>query len=130
MPDNDQSRPTGELTIQTIAMPADTNANGDIFGGWLVSQMDLAAGITAKHRTPGRVATVAIDSIIFHKPVNVGDIVGCYTELVTTGRTSMTIDVSVWTITAATHSQQQVAEGCFIYVAIDESGRPRPLDPM
>jgi acyl-CoA thioesterase YciA len=129
MPDNDNPQPIGELTIQTIAMPADTNANGDIFGGWLVSQMDLAAGIAAKHRTPGRVATVAIDSIIFHRPVSVGDIVGCYTELVATGRTSMTIEVRVWTTTAATHQQQQVAEGRFIYVAIDESGRPRPVDP-
>jgi acyl-CoA thioesterase YciA len=130
MSNNDNPQPTGELTIQTIAMPADTNANGDIFGGWLVSQMDLAAGITAKHRTPGRVVTVAIDSIIFHKPVNVGDIVGCYSKLVTTGRTSMTIDISVWTVTAITHVQQLVAQGRFIYVAIDESGRPRPVAPI
>ena len=87
----------GEVTIQTLAMPADTNANGDIFGGWLVSQMDLAAGILAKKLSKGRAATVAIHSMSFLKPVHIGDLVSCHVELITLGKTSMTIAVEAWT---------------------------------
>lgn len=119
--------PKGEITIQTLAMPADTNANGDIFGGWLVSQMDLAAGVLAKKTAKGRVATVAIHSMSFIKPVHVGDIVTCYAHLVETGNTSMTISVEVWTESAITFHKYRVTEGTFIFVALDASGKPRKV---
>lgn len=119
--------PKGEVTIQTLAMPADTNANGDIFGGWLVSQMDLAAGVLAKKLAQGRVATVAIHSMTFLKPVHVGDVITCYVELVKQGKTSMTIAVQVWSETLATRRKYQVTEGIFVFVAIDEHGKPRTI---
>lgn len=120
-------RPRGEITIQTLAMPADTNANGDIFGGWIVSQMDLAAGVLAKKIAKGRVATVAIHSMSFLKPVHVGDVVSCHVELAKRGRTSMTINVQVWAEAATCAGQYQVTEGTFIFVAIDQDGKPREL---
>ncbi|MFC3909779.1 acyl-CoA thioesterase [Legionella dresdenensis] len=119
--------PRGEITIQTLAMPADTNANGDIFGGWLVSQMDLAAGVLAKKIALGRVATVAINSMTFLKPVHVGDVVSCHVELIKQGNTSMTIAVEVWTQSAISLERFQVTEGTFVFVAIDEHGRPRQV---
>lgn len=121
--------PTGEITIQTLAMPADTNANGDIFGGWLVSQMDLAAGVLAKKLASGRVVTVAIDSMAFIKPVHVGDIVSCYASLIKLGRTSMTIAVEVWTQGAESSQKNQVTKGVFIFVAVDKKGKPRAVKP-
>ncbi len=120
--------PRGEITIQTLAMPADTNANGDIFGGWLVSQMDLAAGVLAKKIAQGRVATVAINTMTFLKPVHVGDIVSCYVELLKKGTTSLTIAVEVWTEAAASLGKFKVTEGIFVFVAIDDKGNPRPVD--
>lgn len=118
----------GELALQTLAMPRDTNANGDIFGGWLVSQMDLAAGIISKQVTEGRSATVAIQNVSFIKPVQVGATVSCYGRVTKRGRTSVHIAVDVWTWHQLTHSDgQKVAEGLFVFVAIDEQGRPRPL---
>ncbi|KTD07561.1 acyl-CoA thioester hydrolase YciA [Legionella jamestowniensis] len=119
--------PRGELTIQTLAMPADTNANGDIFGGWLVSQMDLAAGVLAKKIAHGRVATVSIHSMSFLKPVHVGDIVSCHVELIKRGTTSMTIDVEVWAEPATTGGRYKVTQGTFIFVAIDKEGKPRKV---
>ncbi|AHE68306.1 acyl-CoA thioester hydrolase YciA [Legionella oakridgensis] len=119
--------PRGEITIQTLAMPADTNANGDIFGGWLVSQMDLAAGVLAKKLAHGRVATVAIHSMTFLRPVHVGDVVSCHVELIKRGKTSMTIAVEVWTEMLATGEKYRVTEGTFVFVAIDEHGRPRAV---
>lgn len=119
--------PRGEITIQTLAMPADTNANGDIFGGWLVSQMDLAAGVLAKKLAHGRVATVAINSMTFLKPVHVGDVVSCHVDLVKCGNTSMTIAVEVWTEALSTGKTYRVTEGTFVFVAIDEHGRPRKV---
>ncbi|KTC76946.1 acyl-CoA thioester hydrolase YciA [Legionella brunensis] len=119
--------PRGELTIQTLAMPADTNANGDIFGGWLVSQMDLAAGVLAKKIARGRAATVAIHSMTFLKPVHVGDIVSCHVELIKRGTTSMTIAVEVWAEPATTGGRYKVTEGTFIFVAIDDNGTPRKV---
>ncbi len=120
--------PQGELAIQTLAMPMNTNANGDIFGGWLVSQMDLAAGILAKQRSKGRAATVAIESMSFLQPVHVGDMVSCYVQLLRQGRTSMKIKVEVWREVLATSKKLQVTEGIFTFVAIDEAGRPRALE--
>ena len=119
--------PTGELTIQNLAMPADTNANGDIFGGWIVSQMDLAAGVLAKKISMGRVTTVAIQSMVFLKPVHVGDVVSCYVDLVKTGNTSMTIKVEVWAVPISQEERYQVTEGLFVFVAIDEHGKPRKV---
>ncbi|RUR11258.1 acyl-CoA thioester hydrolase YciA [Legionella septentrionalis] len=119
--------PRGELTIQTLAMPADTNANGDIFGGWLVSQMDLAAGVLAKKIAQGRVATVAINSMTFLKPVHVGDVISCHAELIKVGKTSMTIAVEVWSEALADAQKYRVTEGTFVFVALDEHGRPREV---
>lgn len=119
--------PKGELTIQTLAMPLNTNANGDIFGGWIVSQMDLAAGVLAKKVAQGRVATVAINSMTFLKPVHVGDVVSCHVELIKKGNTSMTIGVEVWALPATQSDRYQVTEGVFVFVAIDENGIPRQV---
>ncbi|MFI4918708.1 MAG: acyl-CoA thioesterase [Legionellales bacterium] len=117
----------GELAIQTLAMPADTNANGDIFGGWIVSQMDLAAGVLAKKLAQGRVATVAINSMSFLKPVHVGDVVSCHVTLEKQGNSSMTIAVEVWAVPATQQEQFLVTEGVFVFVAIDEDGKPRQV---
>lgn len=119
--------PKGELTIQTLAMPASTNANGDIFGGWLVSQMDLAAGVLAKKLAQGRVATVAINSMTFLKPVHVGDVVSCHVDLIKLGTTSITIGVEVWVLPATQTEKYQVTEGTFVFVAIDENRKPRKV---
>ena len=116
-----------EITIQTIAMPADTNPNGDIFGGWLVSQMDLAAGVLAKKVSKGRTATVAIHSMTFLKPVHVGDVISCHVQLITVGNSSMTIDVEVWTELLATGEKYCVTEGTFVFVALNEEGKPRKI---
>ncbi len=120
-------KPKGELMIQTLAMPSDTNPNGDIFGGWIVSQMDLAAGVLAKKITHGRAATVAIHSMSFLSPVHVGDMISCYVELMKQGNTSLTLSVEVWRESFATSEKKRVTEGVFVFVAIDDNGRPRPL---
>jgi len=119
--------PKGELTIQTLAMPANTNANGDIFGGWIVSQMDLAAGVLAKKLAKGRVATIAIHSMSFLKPVHVGDLISCHVGLLKQGNTSMTLAVEVWALPATQTERYQVTEGIFVFVAIDEEGKPRQV---
>lgn len=124
----DQTKPKGKLALQTLAMPADTNANGDIFGGWVVSNMDMAAGIEARHRARSRVVTVAIDSLVFIKPVYVGDTVCCYADLVKIGRTSMQFKIEVWTIALLDEFLKKVAEGIFTFVAIDDHGRPHPVE--
>lgn len=129
--DDDMDReptPTGELALQTLAMPRDTNANGDIFGGWLVSQMDLAAGIATKQVTHGRSATVAIKNVEFLAPVSVGSVVSCYAEVLEIGRSSMHINIEVWISNSLTQvAQRKVAEGLFIFVAIDGNGRTRRI---
>lgn len=123
--------PKGELTIQTLAMPNNTNANGDIFGGWIVSQMDLAAGVLAKKTAHGRVATVAINSMTFLKPVHVGDVISCHVALQKLGTTSMTIDVEVWVLPAAAQTERyQVTAGTFVFVAIDDDRKPRPVSKL
>lgn len=120
-------KPKGELSLQTLAMPKDTNANGDIFGGWLVSQMDLAGAITAGKIAQGRIATVAIEGMSFLSPVDVGSIISCYTQVKEIGRSSMTIDVEVWTQRPLQPEQRKVTEGIFVFVAIDKNGRTRPV---
>lgn len=124
-----QIAPEGVLTLQTVAMPADTNAGGDIFGGWVVSQMDLAAGITAQQRAQGRAATVAIETLRFHAPVLVGDLFSVYTKILRTGRTSITMHVEAWVRRQRTGEQFMVTEGDFTFVAIAHSGVTRPLPP-
>lgn len=123
----DTNKPKGTLALQTVAMPKDTNANGDIFGGWLVSLMDMAAAIEGRHRARSRVVTAAIHSLKFIKPVYVGDTVSCYAELLKVGRTSMQYKVTVWTISFLME-KAEVAEGLFTFVAIDEARMPHPVD--
>ncbi|SLM63142.1 MULTISPECIES: acyl-CoA thioester hydrolase YciA [Dickeya] len=122
--------PHGELVLRTLAMPADTNANGDIFGGWLMSQMDIGGAIQAKEIAEGRVVTVRVDGMTFLKPVAVGDVVCCYARCVRTGRSSMTINVEVWVKKVSTDpigQRYRATEALFTYVAVDENGRPRDL---
>ena len=126
--DDDAPIPQGTLSLQTLAMPADTNANGDIFGGWLVSQMDLAAAITAMEVAGGRVATVAIDAMVFLTPVHVGAVVSCYTEVVDIGRSSIRINVEVWIQHKTTFEPTKVTEGQFVFVALDQKGRSRKFN--
>lgn len=119
--------PTGEVVIRTLAMPADTNANGDIFGGWLLSQMDLGGAVLARSIARSRVVTVAIDSMSFLRAVNVGDLVTCYAQLLGVGRTSVRIHVEAWTQHFAEGTQLRVTEGTLTYVAIDDAGKPHPV---
>jgi acyl-CoA thioesterase YciA len=121
------ARPRGELAIRTLAMPADANPSGDIFGGWVLSQMDIAGGISAAVRARGRVATVAVTAMTFHLPVYVGDVMCVYTELEKVGRTSMTFRVEAWALRGRLGTRVKVTEGQFVYVAIDAEGRPRPV---
>lgn len=114
--------------LRTIAMPADTNANGDIFGGWLLSQMDLAGSVIALQKAGTRVATVAVESMSFKQPVAVGDEVSCYARVEKTGRTSITIHVESWARPRLAEKAHKVTEGKFTYVAIDAQGKPVPLN--
>ncbi len=122
--------PRGEVSIRTIAMPADTNPAGDIFGGWLMAQMDLAGGTFARYRAQGRVATVAVDGFTFHKPVFVGDELTCYSTETRRGRTSLTIWVEAWVRRMNTGELIKVTEGHFTFVAIDGDGKPHALPPL
>ncbi len=119
--------PSGELCLQTLAMPADTNPNGDIFGGWLMSQMDLAGSIKAAAIARGRVTTVAAGSMTFLRPVPVGATISCYAEILEVGRSSVRILVDVWLYSAETGERYKVTEGTFVYVAIDDNGRTRSM---
>mgnify|MGYP000075350640 FL=1 len=120
----------GELVMRTIAMPADTNSNGDIFGGWVLSQMDLGGGIIAKSNSPaGRAVTVSIDSMSFINSIKVGDMVSCYAKLIHRGRTSMKIQIEAWTYSYTTQETKHVTQGIFTYVAIDADGKPCKLKP-
>jgi acyl-CoA thioesterase YciA len=120
-------RPKGELVIQTIAMPQDTNPNGDIFGGWVTSQMDLGSGILAAKTAQARVVTAAMEGMSFLQPVRVGDTVRCYAHVEKIGRTSMTIPVEVWVTRYMTGEELRVTHGVFTLVAVDESGKPIPV---
>ena len=123
------SGPEGDLTIQTLAFPKDTNAGGDIFGGWVLSQMDIAAGTAAMQRAKGRVATVAIEALRFHAPILVGDLVSVYTSIRRTGTTSLVLHVETWVRRKRTGEHFMVTEGDFTFVAIESSGVKRPLPP-
>ncbi|GLS42493.1 acyl-CoA thioesterase [Methylobacterium brachythecii] len=121
------AEPKGELTVRTIAMPADTNANGDIFGGWVMSQMDQAGGIAGVDRAQGRVVTVAVDAMTFIRPVRIGDVLCVYTRISRVGRTSMTIEVEAWARRFRTQLREKVTAATFVFVSIDDEGKPRPI---
>ena len=119
--------PVGELTIRTLAMPADANPSGDIFGGWLMSQMDLGSGILAAKTAQTRVVTVAMEGMSFLQPVRVGDTVACYAWVEKIGRTSMVIPVEVWVQRYMHGEELRVTHGVFTYVAVDSEGKPIPV---
>jgi acyl-CoA thioesterase YciA len=121
------TEPRGELTVRTIAMPADTNANGDIFGGWVLSQMDQAGGIAGVERAQGRVVTIAVDAMTFIRPVKVGDVLCVYTQVESVGRTSLKIHIEAWARRFRTNTREKVTDAIFTFVAIDDEGRPRPV---
>jgi acyl-CoA thioesterase YciA len=122
--------PQGTLTLRISAMPADTNANGDIFGGWVLARMDQAGGIAGVERAQGRVATVAVDAMKFIRPVQVGDVLCVYTAITKVGRSSMRIHIEAWARRFMTNLREKVTEADFTMVAIDDEGRPRPVPPL
>ncbi|MEM9284550.1 MAG: acyl-CoA thioesterase [Pseudomonadota bacterium] len=119
--------PEGELTVRVMPMPKDLNSAGDVFGGWVMSQMDLGSSVLAVRRACGRVATVAVDSMHFVRPVQVGDIFNCYCKIVREGRTSVTVKVEAWVERRGTFEMEKVTEADFTFVALDQDGRPTPL---
>ena|SRR6187401_8292 len=123
----ENAEPRGVLTVRVSAMPADTNANGDIFGGWVLSRMDQAGGIAAVERAQGRVVTIALDAMTFIRPVKVGDVLEVYTEVESIGRTSMKVHVEAWARRFRTSGHEKVTDATFTFVAIGDDGRPRPI---
>ena len=121
-------QPEGELQTRTLAMPADANPNGDIFGGWVLAQMDIAGGIGAAQIAKGRVATVAVTAMTFHLPVFVGDVLCVYASQPRIGRTSITMHLEAWALRRGSGERVKVTQGEFVFVAIDESGKPRPVE--
>lgn len=125
-----QGPPAGhEPALRTLAMPGDANPNGDIFGGWVLSQMDLAGAVPAVQRARGRVATVAVDAMRFHKPIFIGDLVSCYAWVKEEGTTSVSVHIETWAGRRDNRKPVKVTEGTFVYVAIDEQGNKRALPP-
>lgn len=129
MVENSGSEPRGELTVRTIAMPADTNANGDIFGGWVMSCMDQAGGIKGVERAKGRVVTVAVEAMTFIRAMKVGDVLCVYTEVEKVGRTSMKIHIEAWAQRFMTQVREKVTDATFTFVAVDDDGKPRRVPP-
>jgi len=126
-PQNTEIEPCGDLSIRTLAMPADTNQNGDIFGGWLLSQMDVGGGIYASKIAKSRAVTVAIDAMNFRKPVYIGDVVSVHANTVRLGKTSITVHIEAWVMRRDETHSILVTDGNFTYVAIDDQGRPRAI---
>jgi acyl-CoA thioesterase YciA len=124
---NSSRPPNGELSLRTVAMPADTNPAGDIFGGWIMSLMDLAAGVSAGTRAKGRVATAAVSNLSFLQPVKVGDVVCVYTDITKTGRTSITVAVEAHVLRRNQGERVRVTAAEFVLVAVDDHGKPRAL---
>jgi acyl-CoA thioesterase YciA len=122
-----ESQPCGDLSIRTLAMPADTNQNGDIFGGWLLSQMDIGGGIFASRVANSRTVTVAIDAMNFRKPVFVGDVVSVHANLVRVGKTSITVRLEAWVMRRKETNSILVTDGNFTYVSIDDQGHPQAI---
>jgi acyl-CoA thioesterase YciA len=125
----DSLKPAGELTLRTLAMPADANPAGDIFGGWVMAQMDLASGIRAGERAHGRVVTAAVKEMAFQLPVKIGDTLSIYTEITRVGRTSITLSVEAWAHRSRHRLLEKVTAGTFIMVALGEDGKPTPVRP-
>ncbi|MCB0422513.1 MAG: acyl-CoA thioesterase [Bdellovibrionales bacterium] len=123
-----EKQPIGELVIRTLAMPADTNPAGDIFGGWVLSQMDIAGGLVTKKVANGRTVTVAVDSMTFHLPVMVGDTLCCYVDVLKIGRTSIRVNIQAWATRQYEKGRILVTEGIFTYVAVTADRTPRPVD--
>ncbi|MDW5313388.1 acyl-CoA thioesterase [Rhizobium sp. PL01] len=123
------AKPNGDLTLRTLAMPADANAAGDIFGGWVMAQMDLSCGIRAAERARGRVVTAAVKEMAFEMPVKIGDTLCIYTDVVKVGRTSMTLKVEVWAQRYLSDRMDKVTDALFVMVALDETGHPKPVPP-
>lgn len=121
------TEPNGALTIRTLAMPADTNPAGDIFGGWVMSQMDIAGSICAVERVQGRVATVAVEAMTFIAPVKVGDVLCVYTSIERVGNTSITVAMEAWARRNRLADRVKVTEGRFVYVALDDAGKKRVI---
>lgn len=119
--------PSGVLVLQTLALPRDTNSNGAIFGGWLMSQMDLAGAIASRELAKGKVTTVAVGNMVFLTPVPVGSTVSCYCEVLEIGRSSIKTRIEVWIKTPSNPEPTKVTDGEFVYVAIDDTGRTRPI---
>jgi acyl-CoA thioesterase YciA len=119
--------PEGNPSLRTIAMPADANPDGDIFGGWIMSQMDISSGVFAAHVAKGRVVTVAVDAMTFHKPVYIGDDVSCYCSEAKRGNTSITVHVEAWVRRHHSDTVAKVTQGMFTFVAVDGNGKPKPL---
>ena len=124
---NDQKTPDGELTLRTLAMPADANAAGDIFGGWVMAQMDLACGIRAAERAKGRVVTAAVREMSFANPMKIGDTLCIYTDILKIGRTSMVLKVEAWGQRYLTDILEKLTDAEFVMVALDENGKPTPI---
>lgn len=123
----DRPTPNGQLTLRTLAMPADANAAGDIFGGWVMAQMDLASGIRSAERARGRVVTAAVKEMAFELPVRVGDTLSIYTDVTRVGRTSITLAVEAWAQRYLTATMEKVTAATFVMVALDRDGRPTPV---
>ncbi len=126
-PTSRQGPVRGEPVVRTVPMPADANANGDIFGGWVLSQMDIAGAVAAGRATRGRLVTVAVEAMTFHRPIHVGDLVSLYAHVVKTGRTSVTVQIETIVNRRDAADEIKVTEGTFVYVAIDDDGNPTPL---
>lgn len=122
--------PKGQLTLRTLAMPADANAAGDIFGGWVMAQMDLACGIAGAERAKGRIVTAAIHAMSFEKPMHVGDTLSIYTAIEKVGRTSLTMNVEAWAQRYLTDHKEKVTNATFIMVALDDAGKPAPIPKL
>ncbi len=120
-------RPKGELTLRTLAMPGDANAAGDIFGGWVMAQMDLACGIRAAERARGRVVTAAVKEMAFAMPVKIGDTLCIYSDIQSVGRTSITLNIEVWAQRYLSDRMEKVTDAIFIMVALDKDGKPTPV---
>jgi acyl-CoA thioesterase YciA len=128
MSELDPPLPSGEPAVRVVAMPADTNPYGDIFGGWLMSIMDSAAGTVAARDSRGRAVTIAVDGMTFHRPVKIGDVVSVYADVISVGRSSMKIDVSAWRRIRAGEETDRVTHAVFTFVAIGDDGRPRVIE--
>jgi acyl-CoA thioesterase YciA len=123
-----EEQPVGDLGLKTVAMPSDTNPAGDIFGGWIMALMDLSAGTAASDRAKGRTATASVSHLNFLRPVKVGDVVSVYTKVIRVGRTSISLEVEAWAVQRGASNPRKVTSAEFVMVALDDNGKPRPVD--